>query len=195
MTGQAGISGEGITGSEWRWTLAAGLVSLVLALVAALLPVIEWAPTGGLVGWLLLLAGASEAGFGFGRGADLIGRTAIVAGLITMLSGLVFVARPFADLFPVGNVVMVWLLARGAFLVARSGRIQPSRAKVAIAAAGIADLALGFALVIKMPVAAFVVSLFGTTPEIVASFGLVLAASFLVTGLSQVAIAWTTRES
>ena len=56
-----------------------------------MLPLIEWAPKGGLVGWLLLLAGISELTFGWKRGLDPVGKAAVGSGLVTGLAGLLFV--------------------------------------------------------------------------------------------------------
>src|SRR3546814_1213666 len=57
---------------NWRWTLASGLFTALLAVMAFLLPAIEWMPRGGLVGWLLFLTGISELTFGWKRGLDTV---------------------------------------------------------------------------------------------------------------------------
>ena len=44
-----------------RWGLAAGCLTIALAIAAALLPVVDWGPTARVVGWLLFLAGLSAA--------------------------------------------------------------------------------------------------------------------------------------
>ena len=179
---------------SWAWSAGSGLVTIVLAAAALFLPVLDSAPKGGLVGWLLFLAGCAELAFGSRRGGDVVGRTAIVSGLITAVAGLIFIFNPFARYFPVANVVMAWLLGRGAFVLIMSLRSGESGTRAWLALGGVVDLLLGVVLVVGLPVAALVVSLFGPTREIVANFSLILAISFAVTGLSQIAIGLARRR-
>lgn len=182
-------------GAGWTWSVGSGVFTIFLAACALSLPLIEWAPKGGLVGWLLFLAGSAELSFGTRRGGGFAGRTAVVAGLLTALAGLVFIARPFAGYFPVANVVMAWLLVRGGFVLGMALRSGRSRAGTWLALSGVADLLLGAVLVIGLPVASLVVALFGPTREVVANFGLIVAASFLATGLCQLAIGLAQRRA
>ena len=174
----------------WPWTLGSGLVTLLLALAAIFITIVEEDSKSGLVGWLLVVAGGAELVLGAKRGLDLPGRAAVISGLITALSGAIFIALPPSGYIPVANVVIGWLLLRGLWIVVSAWR---ARARRAIAAwmgfSGIADLLLGLALILKLSIASLVLTLFGPTPEVVASFAIILAASFAATGVSQVAIA------
>lgn len=176
-------------GGAWRWTLASALVTLVLALVAFLLPDIEWAPTGGVVGWLLVLAGSLEFVFGWKRGRDQIGLAAIVSGLITTLAGLLFVANPLAGYFPITNLVMAWLFVRGLWMTAVAVWIRRKRLAPWLGLTGVIDVSLGFTLLSQVPVNVLVYVMFGPTPEMIAMFAFILATSFFVTAISQGAIA------
>jgi uncharacterized membrane protein HdeD (DUF308 family) len=178
---------------EWRWTLISGCVTLLLAFVAFFLPDIEWAPSGGIVGWLLLIAGLFELAFGWKRGLDAVGDAAVGSGLVTALAGLLFVANPMAGHLPVANVVMVWLFVRGAWVLAMSLRARSQRLSPWLALTGAVDVLLGSALLSDLPIAVLVHILFGPTRDIVARFSLLLAASFLVTSISQIAIALAER--
>jgi uncharacterized membrane protein HdeD (DUF308 family) len=171
------------------WTFASGGVTLLLAIIAVFLPDIEWMPKGGLVGWLLLLAGIVELGFGLARGLDRLGVTAMVSGLFTVLAGLVFVANPSTSYFPVANAVMLWLAVRGAWVLLMALKVPGPGSALWLGLSGVTDVLLSFVLAAGLPVAVLVVSLFGPTPYIVAQFSLILASSFLITGLSQIAIA------
>ena len=177
-----------------RSSVATGVFTLLLAAVALSLPFLDIAPRGGLVGWLLLLAGGAELAFGSMRRSGGVRRTTVIAGLLTALAGLIFVMWPFADYFPVANVVMAWLLLRGVFLLVMAFRQTGSGAALWLALSGSADFLLGALLVVGLPIAAFVVGLFGSTPEIIASFSLILAASFLVTGIGQIGMALGERR-
>lgn len=185
---------ERLLDAGWIWSVGSGVFTVLLAALAMFLPAVEWAAKGGLVGWLLFLAGTAEFAFSTRRGADLPGRAASISGLLTALAGLLFIANPFAGYFPVANVVTAWLLIRGALVVVMVLKWGRSRAGAWLALSGAADLLLGVLLVVGLPVRALVVSLFGATPEIVARFSLVLAVSFLITGLSQLGIGLTQRR-
>ncbi len=169
--------------------LVPGLLTLLLAALALLLPVIHWAPRGGVVGWLLFLAGLAELAFASQHRPGPVGTAATGAGLVTAAAGLLFIVQPYAHFFRIADVVMAWLLVRGAWMLVAALRMRGSRPVKWVALSGTADLLLGLALVAGLPVAAFVISLFGPTPELVASFALILAASFLATGFAEVAIA------
>jgi uncharacterized membrane protein HdeD (DUF308 family) len=184
----------GAAGQEWRWTLTSGCVTLLLAVIAAFLPDIHLAPRGGLVGWILCLAGLVELAFGWRRGLDPVGKAAAGSGLFTTLAGLMFVANPRASYFPVANLVMVWLFLRGAWVLAMA--LQARRKPLApwLGLTGVTDVLLGFALLAGLPVTVLTYLLFGPVPEIVARFALILAVSFLVTAISQIAIALAERR-
>ena len=179
---------------EWRWTLASGCLTLLLAVVAFFLPDLDWLPRSGVVGWLLLLAGTAELAFGWKRGLDSLGQAAVGSGLITALAGLLFAANPLAGYFPVRNVVMAWLFVRGTWMLVMALRARGPRLMQLLALSGGTDVLLGLALLGNLPVAVLVVTLFGPTPEIVARFALLLAASFAVTALCQIAIALLERS-
>ena len=179
---------------EWRWTLTAGCVTLLLALVAFFLPDIEWAPTGGIVGWVLLIAGLFELAFGWKRGLDAVGEAAVGSGLVTAAAGLLFVAKPLTSYFPVANVVMIWLFVRGAWVLAMSLRARSQSLSPWLALTGAVDVVLGITLFSDLPITVLVYLLFGPTPDMVARFALFLAASFLVTAISQIAIALAERR-
>ena len=177
-----------------RRSVATGVFTLLLAALALILPVLEATPRSGVVGWLLLLAGGAELVFGSLRGSKGVRRATMIAGLLTALAGLVFVFRPFADFFPVANVVMAWLLLRGVFLLVMAFRQEESRLGAWLALSGAADFLLGALLVVGLPIAGLVVGLFGPTPELIASFSLILAVSFLVSGIAQIGLALAERR-
>ena len=171
--------------------MAAAIAILALAGLAALLPLIKL-PSGWVVGWLLLAAGVAELAAGAARHSD--GRlTAMIAGGVTTLAGLLFVTDSVVGLYPVSYIVMGWLFIRAIVLIA-SGFHAGTRLKPWAFFSGIGDLALGLVLFFGLPVAALVSSLFGTTTEMVASFAMFLAISFLITGLSLLSLAGAERQ-
>ena len=183
-----------MTGARWQWTLTSGLFTLVLAVIAFFLPDIEWPPRGGLVGWLLLLAGIAELAFGIGRRRDRVGEAAIGSGLLTTVAGLLFVANPGAGYFSVANVVTAWLFLRGILVLVMALRVDRDSPRRWLLLTGATDIVLALVLVAGLPVSNLVVTIFGPTREIVARFAWVLAASFAVTGIAQLAIAIAQRR-
>lgn len=180
---------------RWRWTLVSGCLTLLLAILAFFLPEIQWMPKGELVGWLLTIAGVAELIFGLARGADPVGAAAAGSGLMTGAAGLLFIANPLMPYFPVVTLVMIWLFLRGGFVLLMALGLIGSQAARWLGLSGLTDMLLGFAILSGLHISVLVVMLFGPTREIVAMFALVLATSFFVTGISQLAIARLERKS
>jgi uncharacterized membrane protein HdeD (DUF308 family) len=180
---------------SWAWTFGSGELTIVLGLVALFLPDIHWAPKGGIVAWLLTLAGATELALAFARGLDRLGLTALVSGLLTVAAGLIFVFNPSAGYFPVANVVTVWLAVRGAWVLAMAFGLDNRSERFWLGASGAVDVVLAVLLAAGVPATLLVVTLFGPTPLLVAKFSLVLAVSFFATGIAQIAIALQRRSA
>ena len=180
---------------SWAWTVGSGDLTLVLGLVALFLPEIHWVPKGGVVGWLLVFAGVAEIALAVARGLDRIGITALVSGLLSAAAGLTLVANPLASYFPVANVVMAWLMVRGLWVVLMGWSLWRQPTAAWLLASGAVDICLALVLAAGLPVATLVYVLFGPTPELVAKFSLILGASFLATGIAQVAIGLHQRSA
>ena len=182
------------TPAAWAWTLTSGVLTLSLALVAILLPLVGKIPGQALVGWLLLAGGLFEAAAGSRRG-DAAGGAAIASGMVTLLAGALFLASPYVGVYSVSWVVMAWLIVRGCLILAAAHSIEHASATRAwLGFSGGADLVLGIALVVGLPVAGLIIVLFGPTLEVLAGLGLILSISFLVSGVSQMAIAMDERR-
>ena len=160
-----------------------GAATILLGIGAAMLPIARPASGGAVIGWLLLLAGTFELTGALVRGFEEVRAARVAAGSITGLTGLLLILNPLMDLFPTLYLVIAWLLIRGLVLLGvgyRSNR----QMRAFIGISGLADLLLAAILIVGLPIAGFVVSVFGPTPELVAHFAWIFAASFLVTGLS-----------
>lgn len=162
---------------------AAGIATLLLGAAAALLPFIKQVSMSDGIGWLLLLAGLIEMGAGAALHRARARVPRLVAGAVTALAGLVFILSPEAGLITLSHLVIAWLLARGLVLLLA---VRPARGVLRrwIVAGGMTDILLAVVLFAGLPVARLVGSLLGPTPELVASFAWIFAASFLVTGAS-----------
>ena len=170
---------------------AAGIVIILLSAGAALLPVADGIPAAT-IGTLLIAAGLVEAAAAWlrkdGRGF------ALAAALVTTLAGLLFLVNRTSYFAPVMNLVAGWLLLRSLVLAAAAYRAaSPVRLWLGIAA--LTDLLLGLLLVAGLSIATLVVSLFGPTPQLIASFSWVFALSFVATGMLLLQVASCEREA
>ncbi|HWH16757.1 MAG TPA: DUF308 domain-containing protein [Allosphingosinicella sp.] len=183
--------------SEGSWdffpAMAAGVIICALAAVALFLPLIQNSPHGELLGWLLIVVGIAEAGSGWKRSKRRTGRIAFAAGAIALVIGFLFLLNPSLHIVPAAYLIMLWLLLRGALLLAVSFPWKdPEHAWLAVS--GFADIGLFLVLLAGLPVTALTISLFGPTPEVLAHFSLIVAASFFVAGLSLVVISLFERR-
>ena len=180
--------------SKWAWTLASGCLTLLLAVVAFFLPDVDLAPRGSLVGWLLVFAGVPELVFGLKRASDDIGKAAIGSGLLTTAAGLLFINNPMLGYFPLASLVTAWLFLRGTWVFVMGMRARGHHLGPWLLISGAADVLLGLALLAGLQLSTLVITLFGPTPEVVAKFAMILAASFMFTGMAQVAIGLSERR-
>lgn len=175
-----------------RWIAIAGWVIIALSAGSALLPVVDPVAGSWVVGALLLAAGVVEILAGTERHET---RTlAMLAGGVTTLAGLLFLLNPVAQFFPTVTIVTGWLLLRSVILFITSRRAHGSvRTWIMLSAA--TDCVLGVVLLAGLSMATLVVTLFGPTPMLVASFAWVLALSFVVTGTLLLEVASCEREA
>jgi hypothetical protein len=169
----------------------AGIVIILLGAGAALLPT-EKGISSDMIGALLITAGLIELLAGSLRRAtrDL----AMAAGAVTALAGLLFVINPETHFFPSVTPVIAWLVIRSVILAIAATRANGSVRMWTALSAGM-DFMLAALLVTGLSIATIVVSLFGPTAPLIASFAWVLAASFVVTGLLMLEVASCERDA
>jgi uncharacterized membrane protein HdeD (DUF308 family) len=157
----------------------AGIAIILLAVGAALLPAGKTI-SSDMIGGLLIAAGLIEAVAGSLRRS--VRPFAMAAGVITALAGLLFLINPETHFFPMVTPVIAWLLVRSVILIIASRESAGSVRTWTALSAGM-DFLLGVLLIAGLSISTLVVSLFGPTRELVASFAWILAASFVVNGL------------
>ena len=91
------------------------------------------------------------------------------------------------------TLVIAWLVVRSLILIIASGRSDRSVQMWMRISAGM-DFFLAVLLVAGLSISALVVSLFGPTPTLIASFSWVLAASFVITGSLLLEVASCERD-
>jgi hypothetical protein len=107
---------------------------------------------------------------------------AMAAGGVTTLAGLLFILNPETHFFPTVIPIVGWLIIRSLILGYASRHSAGSVRTWTGLSAGM-DFLLGVLLITGLSISTIIISLFGPTQPLVASFAWVLAASFVVNGL------------
>jgi hypothetical protein len=145
-----------------------------------------------MIGALLIAAGLIEMTAGALRKA--VRPFAMAAGGVTALAGLLFIVDPETHFFPRVVPIVAWLFIRSLILFVGSGESTGSVRRWTAFSAGM-DFLLAVLLVAGLSISTIVISLFGPTPEMVASFAWILAASFVVNGLMLLEVASCADQS
>jgi hypothetical protein len=174
-----------------RGIRVAGITIIILAAGAALLPAGK-SISSDMIGGLLIAAGLIEAVAGSLRRE--VRPFAMAAGGVTAVAGLLFLINPETHFFPMVTPVIGWLLVRCVILAIASGESAGSVRIWTGISAGM-DFLLAVLLVAGLSISTLVISIFGPTAELVASFAWILAASFVVNGLLLLEVASCTKES
>ena len=169
----------------------AGIAIILLSAGAVLLPAGKRI-SSDMIGGLLIAAGLIEAVAGSLR-RD-VRPFAMTAGGVTALAGLIFVVNRESHFFPSVTLVIAWLLIRSVILGAASLESRGSVRVWTALSAGM-DLLLGILLIAGLSITTIVISLFGPTPWLIASFAWFVAASFVVNGLLLLEVASCEREA
>ena len=174
-----------------RGTRVAGIAIILLSIGAALLPAGK-SISSDMIGALLIAAGLIEVTAGALRRA--VRPFAMAAGVVTALAGLLFVIDPETHFFPRVVPIIGWLLLRSLILIAGSHESSGSVRMWTALSAGM-DFLLALLLAAGLSISTIIISLFGPTPELVASFAWVLAASFVVSGVLLLEVASCAEDS
>jgi uncharacterized membrane protein HdeD (DUF308 family) len=171
---------QGISNRTRSWLLyAAGIAIMALGAGALLIPAADRLKGSAVIGGLLLTSGIIEMLAGSVR--DHVRNYAMAAGGVTALAGLLFLIYPAVHFAPTVALVIAWLVIRSLIIVIASRRSGHSVKMWMRISAGL-DFFLAVLLFAGLSISALIVSIFGPTPPLIASFAWVLAASFVVTG-------------
>ena len=174
-----------------RGLRVAGLAIIGLGVAAALLPVGKTI-SSDLIGALMIAAGLIEIVAGSLR-LD-VRAYSMAAGGVTAVAGLLFLLNPETHFFPIVTPIIGWLVLRSLILAYASTHLKGSVRTWMGLSAGM-DFLLAVLLIAGLSIATIIVSIFGPTPQLIASFAWVLAASFAVNGLLLLEVASCERSS
>lgn len=173
-----------------RGIRVAGLAVILLGAGAALLPA-EKGISSDVMGAMLVAAGLIEMIAGSLRRQ--VRQLAMTAGVVTVLAGFLFLINPETRFFPNVMPIVGWLVLRSLILGYASTHSAGSVRTWTAISAGV-DLLLAVLLLAGLSIAALIVALFGPTPQLIASFAWVLAASFVANGMMLLEVASCERE-
>ena len=174
-----------------RAIAVAGWAILVLSAGSALLPWVH--PSNGalIIGSLLVLAGLTEIFAGTLRHETR--KLAMLAGAVTAFAGLLFATEPGTHFLSTLTIITGWLFVRSVILFF-AARLEQGSVRRWTAYSATMDLVLALVLLVGLSIATVVVTLFGATPPLIASFAWFLALSFVVNGLLLLEIASCARQ-
>src|SRR3954454_1431856 len=174
-----------------RGLRVAGIAIILLSAGAALMPAGKTI-SSDVIGALLVAAGLIETIAGSLRRESR--PYVMAAGSVTALAGILFIVSPTTHFFPAVTLVVAWLLVRSLILIYASGHSRGSVRTWTAVSAGM-DFLLAVLLIAGLSIATIVISLFGPTRPLIASFAWVLAASFVVNGMLLLEVASCERET
>jgi uncharacterized membrane protein HdeD (DUF308 family) len=177
---------------RYQAELAAGWLIILMAAGAALLPLLERTSGVLLIGGLLLASGVAELIAGMLRREA---RTAsVLAGGVTIVAGILFLMRPATSFLPTLYILTVWLLLRSIAAGFAALQAHGSARRWSLISA-VTDLLLGLLLLAGLSATTLVVTLFGPTQSVIASFAWFLALSFVTTGMYLLEVGNCEREA
>lgn len=175
-----------------KFIATTGWFILLLSAGSALLPLYGKTHSSAIIGTLLVLGGLAE--LISGRLRHRARRLSMLAGALTVLAGILFVTDSSDQFLSTLSIVAGWLFAR-ALVLALAARTERGSVRLWTGIAAVTDLVLALILTLGISIATLVVSLFGATPDMIASFAWVLAASFIATAMFLLEIAACAREA
>ena len=175
-----------------EWIATAGWFILLLSAGLALLPLVGRAQGATIIGILLVLAGLAELFAGSLRHDTR--RLAMLAGVITTLAGILFATESSTHFLSTLTIIAGWLFGRSIVLIL-AARLATGSVRTWTGLAALTDLVLGLILAVGLSIASLIVSLFGATPPMIASFAWILAASFIATAMLLLEVSNCARAS
>ena len=168
----------------------AGILIILVGIAAAMLPAGKTI-SSDMIGGLLIATGLIETLAGSLR----LGTRPYVmaAGIVTALAGLLFITNPETHFFPRVWPIIGWLILRSLILASAAVETGGAVRRWTAFSAAI-DFLLAVLLIAGLSISTIVISVFGPTRELIATFAWVLAASFVANGLLQLQVASCAEE-
>lgn len=167
-----GPVGGHATGAGWGWIMAAGVVSLLVGVMAFAWPFAATLAATVVIGALFFVSGVFSIAAGlFGRGSE--GRAyAVLFGVVSVIAGAIMVFEPLTGMLSLTLMVAVWLGVRG--VLELYWGFKAARRRGLLIALGVVNLLLALFILATVPFSAL------TLP------GFILGISFVFGGITQI---------
>ena len=175
-----------------KWIATSGWLILLLSAGSALLPLYGKTHGSAIIATLLVVAGITEIFAGSLRHETR--RLAMLAGAITTLAGILFATGSATHFLSMLSIIAGWLFLRSIVLIF-AARLERGSVRGWTALSAATDLVLALVLVVGLSIATLIVTLFGATPQMIASFAWVLALSFIATAMLLLEVASCARAA
>lgn len=160
------------TGAGWGWIIAYGVLSALFGLAAILWPFPATLAATLVIGIAFVVSGVFSLIAGFrGTGAESRGY-AILLGVLSIVAGVVMVARPLTGAISLTIVVAAWLALRGVLEIVLGLRMRRRRWLMLLL--GVVNILLALLIIATVPFSAL------TLP------GFILGVSFLFGGVTAI---------
>lgn len=170
---------------------ACGVVVMLLAVRAAIMPTGKGWSNADVVATLLVLVGLIELAAGAAREEGKL--PAMFAGAISLIAGILLAAEPGASLVRVTYLIIAWLGIRSIILFG-AGLLANGFVQGWTILSAATDLVLAIMVLTGLAAAAVPIILFGPTSAVIGSFTLVLAISFAATGAYLLGVAYALKR-
>ena len=175
-----------------KWIGAAGWVILLLSAGSALLPLYIKTHGSAIIATLLVLAGITEIFAGSLRHETR--RLAMLAGVLTTVAGILFATGSATHFLSTLSIIAGWLFLRS-IVLALAARLERGSVRGWTAISAATDFVLALVVAVGLSIATLIVTLFGATSPMIASFAWVLALSFIATAMLLLQVAACARAA
>ena len=134
-----------------RWIMTAGVLSLIGGIIAIALPNIASVGTAILIGWVLVLASATNVVDAFSTRDRTRMAVRLVLAVLCFIAGVYLLVAPLDGTFTLTVVLAMWFLAIGVarIVIGIADRGAPARALIVLS--GVTALLLGLLIALELP--------------------------------------------
>jgi uncharacterized membrane protein HdeD (DUF308 family) len=129
------------------WLMVAGVLALILGIVAVAVPIIASVGITIFIGWLLVAAGIVAGVHAISHRAAFGGLNA----LLTVIAGLYLLIFPLSGTVTLTFIVAVWLCASGVLSLLAAARRQDAPDMTMTALGGVLSIILGILIAVNLP--------------------------------------------
>ncbi len=134
-----------------RWVMTAGVLSLLGGIVAIVLPNIASVTIAILIGWVLVLASATQVVDAFSTRDRTRMAVRLVLAALCFIAGVYLLVAPLDGTFTLTVVLAMWFLAIGVARIVIGIADRDAPARVPIVLRGVVALLLGLLIALELP--------------------------------------------